>query len=122
MIAKDINNTILTINVVYRPETEKFFPDSNVAPNDFLARTRIGMWDVFYKYENYLRVVPHGAGFSGTPENIKAGNIFVYDKNGKEPYRPGTINEVRDYYSTKMASKVLVRTNDGVTAIMVIYK
>lgn len=135
MMSLNKNGEINNINVVYRPKTDTFYPNNNPnAGSDYLAVLRIGLWKVFYKTDNYLRVVNANLDLSDkktvddiysgiTPvENLEIANVFVYEPNEKVPYRPGTVGEIRDYYSSKMASRVLSRTNDASTRLIVIYK
>lgn len=124
MLSVNKDNEINCINVVYRPETGSFYPNINPsAGDDYLASLRIGLWDVYYRTDNYLRVIPADTDFNDMNiENLETNNIFVYEKDQKIPYRQGTVGEIKDYYSTNMASRILARTNDAVTQIIVIYK
>ncbi len=123
MMATNKLGEINCIQVIYRPETDKFYYNNNPNyPGDFLSANRIGLWDVFYKGEKFLRVVPTGTAFDDeNVENVELANVFVYEKDEKTPYRSGTVGEVKDYYSTGMASKVLSRTYEAATQILIIY-
>jgi len=101
--------------------------------SDFGNVCRLTFGNVFYKSDGYLRVVNPIFDLSQssivksiedgeiTLENYEAVNIFKYEPRNRVPYRKADISEIYDYDTTKMASEVLIRTNDGRTKIIVIY-
>ena len=101
--------------------------------SDFNEACRISFGNVFYKDDGYIRVANPIFDLSDknilndikngsiTLENFKIENVFKYEKDGSMPYRSAEAGDIRDYNSTGMASRVLVRTNDAATAMIVIY-
>ena len=104
-----------------------------VDTSNFNAICRIEMANVFYKTEGYIRTVNPIFDLSVpsnvskikngeiTMNNYKADKIYKYDSKGKAPYRACDISEIYDYGTTKSASKVLIRSNDAVTKLIVVY-
>ena len=122
-LAMDSAGNVTDIEVLYRASEDKFYPLNNPMNKGFFHSMRAGLWDVYYKTDNQLRIVPRGEEYnSDNLENLAVGKIFVYEPEERIPYRAGAIDEIRDFVSTGEASQIFVRTNDTRLDFIVIYK
>lgn len=123
-IAKSLTGQVLAIKVVYRASTGESYHSSAVQNYyDYFSAYRAGLWDVYYKTEEHLRIVPHGTGFADILqiENIRIPGILVYDKEAKVPYRTGTAAEIKDYIGRGVASKIYMQMDESRPVYVVIY-